>query len=745
MEIKPVDKIEDINSNWEDLIKKSNSIAVFLMPAWITNWLRFLGKKHKSFIFAAWDGTNLVGIFPVAIRRIGLFPFSIKKLEFIGRDDGDYLDFLIDPNSREVCIEAFLSFLGERKIEWDICDFNDFSQESPNYEMLYSCVKKHRWYVTLLNTWKCHYLKIDGDWGSFIKRHGRKFRHNIRRERKQLECLGDLVFKKVETCSDLDRYLPDAFDVHKRKWDGFYISSKFSTPLGQKFYSEVAKDYLKRKMLRLDLLLLNGKLIAFSYSFQWNGRYLYYTPAYDPDYAKYSPGTVLLMYILEDALKSGLREFDFSKGELQYKFHWTSGERLNKRVVFASPTLKGRITYHVYLLHLSIYSKVRKLKSLRIIMGKILQFKTFIRAKNIYIPPDAIVSPGGLFRAFRSDDAILIDYFTKSPLFFKGGRMALYCGLKSCGFTAGDTVLIPAYICESVTSAVKEAGLRIQFYRIKENLEPDFVDLEAKSEGAKALLVVHYFGFPQPLNEIISFCNAKGLILIEDCAHALYSKIDEKPLGTFGNFGVFSLRKTLPIPDGGMLLLNDRREPGAKEKKGESPIVSILSLLEKWAEFKTGISPRCILLRIDRLRDGLIKKDSKKKIDLSGGISPISLRLLKDFEKEAIIEKRRANYQYYLDRLKNRKGLKILIPKLIDGVCPIGFPVLIDDRDRIRKRLLEKRINLRTFWDILPAEISPSEHPAAYEISRKILVLPVHQSLEKSHLDYTIQNLLLGV
>jgi len=230
--------------------------------------------------------------------------------------------------------------------------------------------------ITLLNTWKCHYLRIDGDWKNFLNRHGRKFKHNIRREKRQLENLGDLVFRRVETFSDLIRYLPDVFKIHKKRWNGSYIASRFSTTDGQKFYSEVAEDYLNTGMLRLDLLLLGEKMIAFSYSFQWNGRYLFYTPAYDPDYAKYSPGTILLIQILEDAFKSGLREFDFSKGELPYKFHWTSGERMNKRVVFASPTLKGKIAYHFYLLHLAIYSRVRKMKSLRILAGKICNLRS---------------------------------------------------------------------------------------------------------------------------------------------------------------------------------------------------------------------------------------------------------------------------------------------------------------------------------------------------------------------------------
>jgi len=74
--------------------------------------------------------------------------------------------------------------------------------------------------------------------------------------------------------------------------------------------SKVAKEFLSISMLRLDLLLLDNKVIAFSYSFEKDGRFFYYTPAFNNAYAKYSPGTVLLMHILQNAFKRGVKEFD---------------------------------------------------------------------------------------------------------------------------------------------------------------------------------------------------------------------------------------------------------------------------------------------------------------------------------------------------------------------------------------------------------------------------------------------------
>jgi len=193
----------------------------------------------------------------------------------------------------------------------------------------------------------------------------------VKRAKEQLENLGKLEFKTVSTKDELEQYLPQCFNLHKKRWYGYYISSQFSAPDGKRFYKETAKEFLAKNMIKLDLLLLDGKVIAFSYSFEKDGRFFYYTPAFDSAYAKYSPGTVLLLHILEDAFKQGIKEFDLGKGETLYKAHWTTGVRKNRRIIFASPTLKGKMSFYFYLLYLSLFSVLRKFKFLRIVLGKL--------------------------------------------------------------------------------------------------------------------------------------------------------------------------------------------------------------------------------------------------------------------------------------------------------------------------------------------------------------------------------------
>ncbi|MDI6759289.1 MAG: GNAT family N-acetyltransferase [Candidatus Brocadiaceae bacterium] len=726
--------IKAIEPQWESLLGKVGSVPVFLTREWVRNWLKLLCTKTKPFIFTLWNGNELKAFFPLGLKST----FFVKRLEFIGHDDGDYLDFIVDTDSKEASIEILISSLREKKGQWDVCDLKDFPEESSNYELLRELLKKEGWKAISYDTWRCPYLEINGDWDSFLKQQDKKFKYNLKQRKRHLESLGKLEFKKIQAREELEHYLPQVFEIHRKRWKGYAIYSRFSTPGGQEFYSELARDYLARKMLRLDLLLLNEKVIAFSYSFQWNGRYLHYTPAYDPCYAKYASGMILLMHILEDAFKSGLREIDFTRGELQYKSRWISGARQNKRIVFSSPTLKGRVTFPIYLLYLFLYAEVRRLKILRVILAKLQQWRASLGIKITYIPPDAVLSPVEVFKATASK----VDppgYFSSKPIFFKDGRTALLKGLRLCGFATEEVILIPAYVCGSVVSTIEQAGLRVRFYEVKENLEPDFKDLESKSTGASALLIIHYFGFSQPLDKVLRFCSEKGLLLIEDCAHALFSRVGGRPLGTFGAFGIFSLRKTLPLPDGGMLLLNTERAVEAKNIGKGYSISPTVSLLEKWVEFKTGLSLRSYLLQNDRLRNGYIRRDSKKEVIPENTISTISLRLFREVKVEEIVNKRRENYNYYLKSLADRKDLQVLFPELTEGVCPVGFPVLIANRDGVYKWLLRKGINLRTFWDVLPEEVYSSGYPEARKLSEHILILPTHQSLKEEHLDYVIK------
>src|SRR5262249_37144331 len=95
------------------------------------------------------------------------------------------------------------------------------------------------------------------------------------------------------------------------------------------------------------------------------------------------------------------------------------------------------------------------------------------------------------------------------------------------------------------------------------NLQPDLDALRRLARsGPRVIYAIQYLGWAQPIDEIRAFCREHGSLLVEDCALSMLSEHRGEPLGTFGDFSIFCLYKTLPVPKGGVLAQNRGMLPG---------------------------------------------------------------------------------------------------------------------------------------------------------------------------------------
>ena len=167
----------------------------------------------------------------------------------------------------------------------------------------------------------------------------------------------------------------------------------------------------------------------------------------------------------------------------------------------------------------------------------------------------------------RLDWKILLPSFRRNKSFYSlsgrplhhlfWARNALYHGLSA--LVESGNVLVPAFHCTSVVEPILQYGAEVKFYDVNPDASPDFDDLRSKIDGkTRAILAIHYFGFPQPIEKFRALCQARKLYLIEDCAHVLTGRTRERiKLGDSGDISVFSWRKFLPVYDGGQLAINN--------------------------------------------------------------------------------------------------------------------------------------------------------------------------------------------
>ena len=139
------------------------------------------------------------------------------------------------------------------------------------------------------------------------------------------------------------------------------------------------------------------------------------------------------------------------------------------------------------------------------------------------------------------------------------GRQALADALRLAG-AAGKTVLLPAFICREVLAAVAAVAARPVYYSVTPGLTPE--EPPERWPDASAVLAVDYFGWPQDLAPFEAYARRTRAVIIEDAAHALFSRdASGRLLGSRAPLGILSPRKSLPLPNGGTLIASASTSP----------------------------------------------------------------------------------------------------------------------------------------------------------------------------------------
>lgn len=144
------------------------------------------------------------------------------------------------------------------------------------------------------------------------------------------------------------------------------------------------------------------------------------------------------------------------------------------------------------------------------------------------------------------------------------GTAALHLSMVAAGLTPGDEVIAPAMTFCATINAIIHAGLT----PVLADVEPDTMNIDPAAIEARitkrtrAILPVHFAGRPCDMAAIMAIADRHGLIVIEDCAHAIESEYKGRKAGTFGRFGCFSfyVTKNVITGEGGMVLSRDQKD-----------------------------------------------------------------------------------------------------------------------------------------------------------------------------------------
>jgi dTDP-4-amino-4,6-dideoxygalactose transaminase len=327
-------------------------------------------------------------------------------------------------------------------------------------------------------------------------------------------------------------------------------------------------------------------------------------------------------------------------------------------------------------------------------------------------------------------------------------RNAVYHGAKLIGLP-GHEVLVPAYHHGVEVGALAAAGAIPRFVRVDARMRLDLEDLEAKiGPRTRALYVIHYAGFAQPMDEIMAVAGRHGLPVVEDCALSLLAAEGTRPVGSTGALGIFCFYKTLPVPNGGALVVNDPAIHGDVPSPSAAPLVSTLShatgsLLQN-AAFRLGDAGEALRGAARRVYAAVRGATGIRPVstgtmnfDLGAvdlGMSAISEIIARRLDADAIVAARRRNYFLLLGRLRDR--VAPLFAELPAGASPLFYPLVCDDKAAVGARLAARGIETVDFWRTGHPLCPLEPFPDVQLLRRRVLELPVHQDLQPDDMAY---------
>ncbi|OIJ42463.1 aminotransferase class I/II-fold pyridoxal phosphate-dependent enzyme [Massilia timonae] len=351
------------------------------------------------------------------------------------------------------------------------------------------------------------------------------------------------------------------------------------------------------------------------------------------------------------------------------------------------------------------------------------------------------------------------------------GRIAIGMALRALGVGPGDKVLVPAYHSPSMIPPVHWRGAEVVFYRVHPDTTADLDDVASKlGPGVKAVMVTHFFGFPQDLRALRALCDSHAAGLVEDCAHCFFGERDGVAVGASGDYAIGSSMKFFPIFEGGCLVSHRHRLPAALHGAGAGfEAKAALGALE--ASFAQGRLPllRAALALPLRLKTALWNRLKARSANPGAGAAPalapassdssfdfdprwvdrrsswFSRAVLRRAGRARLVGARRRNYLELERALAGAPGWQPLFAALPAGACPWVFPLLADRPDALFERLRAAGVPMVRFGASLWPGVDATVCANSVALGRCLFGLPVHQALrapERAWLAATVRRAL---
>ncbi len=333
-----------LSAEWNDLLARSRYDTFFLSHEWQSVWWQQLGAG-ELWILAFYQGASEAAggeredpgdparPSPGASGLVGIAPFYLsehtqgswagkRSLKLVGCVEvSDFLDIIIAAGWEEQVYYCLLDWLrSEAAPAWDYLDLCNLPEDSLSYKALPSIFRDAGLKVEVDQEDVAPHVHLPARYENYLMQIDKKQRHEIRRKQRRVERELDVGFTLIQSMEALQGAMDEFLRLQRMSRPD---KESFMTPHMERFFRVMAGRMLETGHLHLSFLSLNGENAAALLAFEYKKELLLYNSGYDTEkWAGYSPGWVLLGYVIQHAIVRGIEVFDFLQGDEEYKYRF---------------------------------------------------------------------------------------------------------------------------------------------------------------------------------------------------------------------------------------------------------------------------------------------------------------------------------------------------------------------------------------------------------------------------------------
>jgi len=322
-------------SAWNALVEQSIADTPFSRYEYLSEWWKTLGggewKNAELVLVSASEGDQLIGIAPLFIAEYE----GQQAMLLIGSIEiSDYLDLIVREQDLPSFLSGLVDFLASSLADnWRAFDWYNIPDNSPTLAVLKAESATRGWNYHEEIYRPTPRIALNGDFDEYLSRVDKKQRHEIKRKMRRAAESGRVRFTVVDKNADIEPELETFFHL------------MIQDPGKAEFLHEVMRDQMSKSIrtayeqgyLWLAFLEVDGVKAAASLNFDYKNKLWGYNSGVSREHMELSPGWVLMGHVIQWCCENGRTEFDFMRGDEDYKYRFGGVDRFVMRAKITKP------------------------------------------------------------------------------------------------------------------------------------------------------------------------------------------------------------------------------------------------------------------------------------------------------------------------------------------------------------------------------------------------------------------------